>query len=133
VYLADEHERHEYVLNDTGIIWRGSYNRMRPTVWQYSQFEADILECALYLTSVIGKLSAASRADPVRTARAVSAAVNSPDDNGAVMGNWSDEFEGGTPPTKWMGSKQILQQYWKQKKPVKYGQCWVFAGVVSTS
>jgi len=58
--------------------------------------------------------------------------VNSPDDNGAVMGNWSDDYEGGTPPTRWMGSQKILQQYYKTKKPVKYGQCWVFSGVLAT-
>ncbi|XP_059471130.1 annulin isoform X2 [Neocloeon triangulifer] len=132
VYMEGEHERNEYVLNDTGIIWRGSYNRLRPTVWHYAQFEADVLECAVHLVSVVGKMGPASRGDPVRTARAISAAVNSPDDNGAVMGNWSDDYGGGTAPTKWLGSSQILQKYWKDKKPVKYGQCWVFAGVVTT-
>lgn len=63
----------------------------------------------------------------------MSAAVNSPDDYGAVMGNWTDDFGGGTPPTKWVGSMEILQTYFKTKKPVKYGQCWVFAGVLTTS
>lgn len=58
--------------------------------------------------------------------------VNSADDNGAVMGNWSDDFGGGTPPTKWLGSQKILQQYYRTRKPVKYGQCWVFSGVLAT-
>ena len=58
--------------------------------------------------------------------------VNSPDDNGAVMGNWTDDFGGGTAPTKWLGSQKILQQFYKTKKPVKYGQCWVFSGVLAT-
>lgn len=48
------------------------------------------------------------------------------------MGNWSEDFGGGTPPTKWIGSMNILQQFYKKKKPVKYGQCWVFAGVLAT-
>lgn len=64
--------------------------------------------------------------------KVVALQVNSPDDNGAVMGNWSDDFGGGTPPTKWLGSQKILQQYYKTKKPVKYGQCWVFSGVLAT-
>lgn len=58
--------------------------------------------------------------------------VNSQDDYGAVQGNWTTDFGGGTPPTKWLGSMKILQQYWKSKKPVKYGQCWIFAGVLTT-
>lgn len=58
--------------------------------------------------------------------------VNSPDDYGVVMGNWSEDFGGGTPPSQWMGSQKILQQYYRTKRPVKYGQCWVFAGVLAT-
>ena len=58
--------------------------------------------------------------------------VNSSDDNGAVMGNWSEDFGGGTPPSQWLGSQKILQEYYKTKKPVKYGQCWVFSGVLGT-
>lgn len=73
------------------------------------------------------------RSDPVKITRALAAAVNSSDDDGAVMGNWSNDHSGGTAPTKWLGSREILQQYYKKKKPVKYGQCWVFSGVLTTS
>ncbi|XP_034230748.1 annulin [Thrips palmi] len=132
VYLYGEDLRQEYVLNDSGLIYRGSYNRIRPSVWKFAQFERDVLECTLYLAASVGRLSPPSRADPVKTARALSAAVNSPDDNGAVMGNWTSEFEGGTPPTKWVGSMKILQTFHKTHKPVKYGQCWVFSGVLGT-
>lgn len=76
VYMAEEESRQEYVLEDTGLIWRGSHNRLRPTPWAYSQFERDCLECALYLLSGPGRLSESARADPVKTARAVSAAVS---------------------------------------------------------
>ncbi|XP_043667444.1 annulin isoform X1 [Vespula pensylvanica] len=132
VYMEDEARKQEYVMADDGLIWRGSYNRLRPTVWKYSQFERDILDCALHLVINVGKVRISGRNDPVVVSRVLSAAVNSPDDNGAVMGNWSDDYEGGTPPTKWMGSQKILQQYYKTKKPVKYGQCWVFSGVLAT-
>ncbi|XP_017792163.1 PREDICTED: annulin isoform X1 [Habropoda laboriosa] len=132
VYMEDEDQRQEYVMAEDGLIWRGSYNRLRPTVWKYSQFERDILDCALHLMIQVGKVRINGRNDPVVISRILSAAVNSPDDNGAVMGNWSDDFGGGTPPTKWLGSQKILQQYYKTKKPVKYGQCWVFSGVLAT-
>ncbi|CAG9854837.1 unnamed protein product [Phyllotreta striolata] len=132
VYLKSSDWREEAVLNDVGLIWRGTYNRIRPVIWKYEQFERDILECSLYLMSVVGKINLRQRSDPVMTARALAAAVNSPDDYGAVMGNWSTDQSGGTPPTKWVGSKEILQQYYKKKKPVKYGQCWVFSGVLTT-
>lgn len=132
VFLGDEDARQEYVIADSGLIWRGSHNRQRPTIWNYSQFEKDILDCALYLVIETGKVRVAARQDPVVISRRLSSAINSPDDNGAVMGNWSNDFGGGTPPTKWMGSQKILQEFYKTKKPVKYGQCWVFSGVLTT-
>ncbi|KTG36694.1 hypothetical protein cypCar_00009618 [Cyprinus carpio] len=59
--------------------------------------------------------------------------VNTNDDRGVLMGNWSDSFEGGTSPTAWSGSGDILRQYYKGSgKPVKFGQCWVFAGVTAS-
>ncbi|XP_058804914.1 annulin isoform X2 [Phymastichus coffea] len=132
VFLGNEAERQEYVLADTGLIWRGTKDQMRPTVWKYAQFEKDILDCALYTMIEVGKVRVSGRNDPVVITRCLSAAVNSQDDYGVVLGNWSEDFGGGTPPTQWLGSQKILQQYYKTKKPVKYGQCWVFAGVLTT-
>lgn len=132
VYMEAKDWKEEAVLHDTGLIWRGSYNRLRPTVWKYAQFEKNILECSILLIHKVGKVNGMARGDPVKTVRALSAAINSADDNGAIMGNWTEEFDGGTRPTKWVGSMEILQQYYKKRKPVKYGQCWVFSGVVTT-
>ena len=132
VYMANGAEREEYVLNDTTLIYRGSYNRIRPTVWKLGQFERNVLECALYLISHVGKVKPALRGDAVKVSRAMSAGVNSPDDLGCVMGNWGEDFSGGTAPTKWVGSVEIMQKFYEKKKPVKYGQCWVFGGVLST-
>lgn len=105
---------------------------MRPSIWQLGQFERNVLECSLLLIATIGKVPPPFRGDPVKIARALSALVNSQDDDGAVMGNWSEDFSGGTAPTKWAGSVEILQQYYKKRKPVKFGQCWIFAGTLST-
>lgn len=78
MYLYGEDLRQEYVLNDSGLIYRGSYNRIRPSVWKFAQFERDVLECTLYLAASVGRLSPPSRADPVKTVRALSAAVRAP-------------------------------------------------------
>ncbi|XP_075212942.1 transglutaminase [Lycorma delicatula] len=132
VYLEDKMQCKEYVLADTGLIWRGTASRMQPSVWKYAQFEKDVLECCLYVLTDIRKLPPSSCADVVKVARALSAGVNSPDDYGILMGNWTGDFGGGTPPSKWIGSMKIIQKYYKEKKPVKYGQCWVFGGVLTT-
>ena len=62
VYVEDEAWKKEYVMADSGLIWRGSHNRMRPCAWSFAQFEKDILECCVYLLSNVGKLTIAGRA-----------------------------------------------------------------------
>jgi len=76
VYLDGEAERQEYVLAEDGLIWRGSHNRLRPTVWKYAQFERDILDCALHLMNYVGKVRVSGRNDPVIITRCLSAAVS---------------------------------------------------------
>lgn len=49
-----------------------------------------------------------------------------------MLGNWSTDFSGGVAPTKWGGSVEIMQRFYKKKKPVKFAQCWVFAGALTT-
>ena len=71
--MGGDEARVEFILEDSGLIWRGSHNRLRPTPWAYSQFEKDVLDCAL---SVLSKhLSPSARASAVITSRALSALV----------------------------------------------------------
>ncbi|EEC09530.1 hemocyte protein-glutamine gamma-glutamyltransferase, putative, partial [Ixodes scapularis] len=87
--------------------------------------------CTLLLEK--SKLTYAARANPVKVVRAISAMVNSADDDGLITGNWSGNYDDGTAPWMWTGSSAILEQYVKTAgESVKYGQCWVFAGVCNT-
>ncbi|XDB56490.1 hypothetical protein AB1E18_009958 [Capra hircus] len=96
VFLDSEEERQEYVLNDSGIIFRGVEKRIRAQGWNFGQ-------------------------------------VNSNNDRGVVQGQWRGKYGGGTSPLHWSGSVTILHKWFKGRfKPVKYGQCWVFAGVMCT-
>ena len=76
VYLAGDELLREYVIADSGLIWHGTYNRLRPCVWKFAQFEKDILDCSLYLVAHVGKLTHTGRSDPVKTCRVLSAAVS---------------------------------------------------------
>ncbi|KAL7977767.1 hypothetical protein Chor_009716 [Crotalus horridus] len=58
--------------------------------------------------------------------------VNSLDDNGVLVGNWTGDYSRGTNPSAWVGSRDILLKYHRTGYPVLYGQCWVFAGVVTS-
>lgn len=66
VYIADDKARNEYVMSDTTLIWRGSYNRLRPTPWRLGQYERDVLDCALYVIAFVGKVGPLLRGDPVK-------------------------------------------------------------------
>lgn len=135
VYMPGESHRDEYVLEQGGLMFRGVYNIIKPTPWNYAQFEKDVLDCALYLVREVGKVTGSGRSSAIRTARALSAAVNVQDDNGVLFGNWGKElsdYDGGTHPLKWVGSLAILQRFYEKKKPVKYAQCWVYAGILTT-
>ncbi|NWQ92767.1 TGM4 glutamyltransferase, partial [Burhinus bistriatus] len=131
VFLSDEAQRKEYVLNDTGCIYVGSAYSMYNRPWNFGQFEEFVLDACMYLLDK-SNLRLSSRRDPVFVSRAMSALVNANDDSGVLLGNWSGNYDRGTSPLDWIGSVSILQQYYKTKKPVCYGQCWVFAGVLTT-
>ena len=49
--------------------------------------------------------------------------VNSNDENGVVMGRWDLPYKPHTSPWSWVGSAQILNQYYNSRgTPVRYGQ-----------
>uniref|UniRef100_A0A672T7Z5 Protein-glutamine gamma-glutamyltransferase K n=1 Tax=Sinocyclocheilus grahami TaxID=75366 RepID=A0A672T7Z5_SINGR len=132
VYLDNEAERKEYVLNSMGKVYYGTEQQIGTRTWNFAQFEQDILEACLFLLER-GQVARTEWRDPVIVSRMVSALVNSNDDYGVLMGNWKDSYEGGTSPTAWSGSGDILRQYYKSSgKPVKFAQCWVFAGVTNS-
>lgn len=91
------------------------------------------MKASLLLLNKNNLLPVSDRNDPVKVTRHISAIVNSNDDNGVVVGLWKEDYTGGKPPTSWGGSLAILQQYYKSRRPVKFGQCWVFAAVCATS
>ena len=70
-------------------------------------------------------------------ARVMTEMVNQEDDDGGILyGLWSsndEDYEDGTHPTAWSGSAAILKEYLESKNPVRYAQCWVFGGTLTTS
>ncbi|XP_035218185.1 hemocyte protein-glutamine gamma-glutamyltransferase-like [Stegodyphus dumicola] len=132
VYMEDSRSRQEYVLSDVGKIYVGSYNKPVGRPWVFGQFSDAVLPASVFLLERSG-LDYSSRGNPVKVVRAISAMVNSNDDNGVLIGNWSGNYEDGTAPWSWTGSSAILEQYLSSGgKPVRYGQCWVFSGVCTT-
>ncbi|RWS08515.1 Protein-glutamine gamma-glutamyltransferase 4-like protein [Dinothrombium tinctorium] len=128
VYMPDSSDISEYVLNEVGLLWQGSYANMGVRVWYYEQFLPSILPAVMYILRKTSlepiNLKPEERGDVVKN--------NVNDDFGVIEGRWGNSFEGGTYPWDWTGSAAILLQYQNTDQPVKYGQCWVFAAVLTT-
>ncbi|XP_036386811.1 protein-glutamine gamma-glutamyltransferase 2-like [Megalops cyprinoides] len=139
VYLPQQNEREEYVMNEQGLVYRGSNGYITSLAWNFGQFEDDVVDICLKLLDVNPKCirdakeDYSARCNPIYVSRVVSAMINSNDDRGILIGKWDDNYIGGVPPTHWNGSVEILRQWIKYGcYPVKYGQCWVFAAVMCT-
>lgn len=122
----------EYVLNDTGKVYTGSYKHPIGRDWAFGQFEEHVLPAAVDILDK-SQLRPALRGCPIKVSRAISALVNDVDDKGVLVGRWQPPYSEGTAPWEWSGSAEILGQYQANAgAPVKYGQCWVFSAVVTT-
>lgn len=132
VFMEEEELRQEYVLNDKGKIYEGTYFNVRARTWFYGQFDRSVLPTVMYLLDRV-PLSVAERANVVKVSRAVSAIVNSNDEGGLLVGDWTGKYLDGTAPSSWSESPAVFRRFVQNGyRPVKYGQCWVFAGLTTT-
>ncbi|XP_034724646.1 protein-glutamine gamma-glutamyltransferase 5-like isoform X3 [Etheostoma cragini] len=137
VYLKDENEINEYVMNEQGIIYKGTNNYIDSCNWDFGQFEDDMVDICLRILDLNPKHmkdpgdDVSARCNPIYVSRVVSAMINSDDDRGVLQGRWGGSFIGGVAPSHWTGSHAILKRWFViGSYPVKYGQCWVYAGVM---
>lgn len=131
VFMEDAPQLDEYVLNDVGKVWVGPMGFTRGREWVFGQFDARVLPAAMLVLERTG-LVHSERGDPVRMARALTKLVNANDDGGVLVGRWDGQYDDGTAPASWTGSVAILEEYLETGVSVRYGQCWIFAGVLCT-
>jgi transglutaminase 1 len=132
VYLDNEDLRREYVLNENGKVFVGTHHRPKGRRWIYGQFSDVVLPAAQLLLDMSG-LSSTERGNPVQVVRAISSIIHANDNNGLMEGKFEGTFEDGVCPWVWTGSCKIFEQFLRNGcKPVKYGQCWVYAAVATS-
>ncbi|KAL3200968.1 hypothetical protein MRX96_043184 [Rhipicephalus microplus] len=132
VYMPQEDLLKEYIFNETGKLYQGNYDYPTGKRWFFGQFTDVVLPTCNYLFE-LGNVSVSDRSSPIKVARALSALVDSKDENGILVGSWDNNYGDGVSPTAWTSSVTILEQYMHTGgAPVKYGQCWVYSGLVTT-
>lgn len=132
VYMEDVTKLEEYVMNDSGKIYKDTHKRPRGRPWAYGQFDDVVLPVAQYILE-LSRLSDSERGNPIRVVRAIAAAVNYYDEGGIMEGKYEGDYNDGVAPDMWTGSVRILEEYVNNGyRPVKYGQCWVFSAVVTS-
>ncbi|XP_062300632.1 coagulation factor XIII A chain [Scomber scombrus] len=131
VFLDDEEEREECVMSEMGIIYHGAFDDVAERNWNYGQFNYGVLDACLYILDK-SEMPITNRGDPIKVTRKASAMLNSRDDEGVLVGNWSGDYTYGVAPTSWTGSTDILLTFASSRMPVCYAQCWVYAAVFNT-
>ncbi|NXP55769.1 EPB42 protein, partial [Heliornis fulica] len=135
VFLGNEAQRQEYILNQEGVIYWGTENAVLAQPWDFSQLEEDIVDICFALLDVAEHQDKdhTRRKSPIHVCRTVAAMVNCNESSGILTECGTGRCCNGTPPSKWLGSSPILRQWFASRcKPVRHGQCWVFAAVVCT-
>ncbi|XP_030588495.1 protein-glutamine gamma-glutamyltransferase 2 [Archocentrus centrarchus] len=139
VYMPLDVHKEEYIKSDYGLVYMGTTLNVSNRPWAFGQYEPGVLEACLKLLEVSPQhLSDRNkdyilRANPVYLSRVICAMVNCNDDLGVLEGKWQGSYEGGVKPTDWSSSADILLRWASSKyRPVRYGQCWVFASVLCT-
>jgi len=75
VYMNDGDQLNEFVLNDNGKLWQGTFKEPKGYQWFFGQFEAVVLPSVMMLLDR-ASIPHQDRADPVKMARTISAIVS---------------------------------------------------------
>ncbi|XP_076773598.1 protein-glutamine gamma-glutamyltransferase 4 [Arvicanthis niloticus] len=93
------------------------------------RFEKHVLNCCFNL---LAEMEHSEMQNPVFVSRAICTLMCAAN-GGVLVGNWTGDYPNGTAPYVWTSSVPILQQHYVTRLPVRYGQCWVFSGILTTA
>lgn len=104
-------------------------NFLKDTIGVYSNWVYDFLDTNMidFVMEKIERLEPEDRSiiNILRMLMCQFSSVNS--NSGLIEGKWGGSYSGGIMPTEWKYPSEIFLKWQNTKKPVKYGQCWVYA------
>ncbi|MCK6478139.1 MAG: hypothetical protein L6Q35_15065, partial [Phycisphaerales bacterium] len=144
----------EHVMSTSGLIWKGTASSNGGLPWSYSQFDENVLLTTLDLLSVPvsgSSLGSVGRTSPAAVVLYLSALMRS-DSRGVLLeSKWCTPcdmttmtheecfaaqlacYGGGEFPWAWNDSAEAFRWYRGTGSPFKYGQCWNYSGVLTSS
>jgi len=140
VYMADSTKVNWYVNSPVGFLYYGDVlYQARAGIggfaWNYHQFELLDEVLNLFSKKHYSEYQDSTLDDPIKASRYLTWMLNSAGNAklGVLTGRWDGEYSDGDEPTTWTGSREIFFRHAKTGKPTKYGQCWVFGGILTSA
>lgn len=131
VFLQNEAQRTEYVLNQDGFIYLGTADCIQEEPWDFGQFERDVMDLSLNLLSVDKQVKDWSQ--PAHVACIVGTLLHALKKKSVLPISQTHAAQQGALLYKRRGSVPILRQWLTgQGRPVYESQAWVFAAVACT-
>ncbi|XP_004421535.1 PREDICTED: erythrocyte membrane protein band 4.2 [Ceratotherium simum simum] len=131
VFLENEAEREEYLLNQNGLIYLGTADCIQEESWDFGQFEGDIFDLSLALLSEDKQVE--QWGNPVRVACILGALLHAHKEKSVLPIPQTKDAQEEALLNKRRGSVPILRQWLTgQGRPVYSGQAWVLAAVACT-
>ncbi|PNJ15982.1 EPB42 isoform 4 [Pongo abelii] len=131
VFLKNEAQRTEYLLNQNGLIYLGTADCIQAESWDFGQFEGDVIDLSLCLLSADKQVEKWSQ--PVHVARVLGALLHYLKEKRVLPTPQTQATQEGALLNKRRGSVPILRQWLTGRgRPVYDGQAWVLAAVACT-
>ncbi|XP_035115332.3 protein 4.2 isoform X2 [Callithrix jacchus] len=131
VFLNNEAQRREYLLNQNGLIYLGTADCIQAESWDFGQFEGDVIDLSLRLLNEDKQVEKWSQ--PVHVASVLGALLHALKEKRVLPTPQTQATQEGPSLNKRRGSVPILRQWLTgQGRPVYDGQAWVLAAVACT-
>nr|KAF6391880.1 erythrocyte membrane protein band 4.2 [Pipistrellus kuhlii] len=132
VFLENEAQRWEYVLNQNGLIYLGTADCIQEEPWDFGQFEGDVLDLSLDLLSMDEQVE--EWGNPVHVALVLGAVLRALQEKSVLPAPQAQDAAEGAWLSKRRGSAPILRRWCTgHGRPVGAGQAWVLAAVACTA
>lgn len=131
VFLGNEAQRREYLLNQNGLIFLGTADCIQAEPWDFGQLEEDVIDLGLSLLTVDNRVE--KWGNPVHVARVLGALLHILKEKFVLPTVKIQTTEERALLNKRRGSAPILRQWVTgHGRPVYEGQAWVLAAVACT-